>query len=1104
MSLGRGTSAAGGPDDAAAESKKRRQSSRIAAFLNLLWKPRPWAALVLIALSLVFMLGLFPRAAALSGSKENRVMDLQKAYTPVQFESVLTAWSKTDDRAVGLVKSENIIKLDFVFPLVYSLALALTFAALAGGRTRTRWATVFLIAPFVAAALDYAENVTHLWLLSGIETRAQVEAAVTAHVFSPALVFLASAFAYVKYRLLLISALSIVGVGAGWRLRPPVVRLWRSFAGPSGVGGAVDFGDVLKEEFDYIGRRRFYDQPPAQVKHSLVGLALSGGGIRSATTCLGMLQTMSRLKILPLVDYMCTVSGGGYIGSCLSSLLSLDFNAATISSGGTPQFRTAWSAFPFNPDAGGPGAAQIRHLRTHGSFLVTRKGILKRETLRSVGQLLSGTIYHLVLAALTLTSIALLYMTLLFRAAPDVHNLLRQVTEPVATIAQAYESTLESTVKPRYDGQSPVAMTSPGTPAYKIPVRYEYPSLWERIKAKASVIWAHLNLSAWPKTLATGAAVGVLVALGAFTYLQGYRRITLRLTPTAPTPKAGESAEEALSRRVLRRAGYGSLVVIIAALVTIIWLVKPAASVLVLLPVVMLASLRTMAWLLHIWLPRTEAWTRDMRSFWGAYQATADYTFWMVILLAAVPVLVYALREHDTATALTGLGSLVIARVLTFRKEVDAKKRPISAAVLRWALALAIGIGIVLVVVSICTIIVPDSANTDRIALTTALGFGATALLLVLLSTVGDSNRLSPHYFYRDRLAEAYLYTDRVRQGKTSLESLRDSLELLLRDLHYAQPAGQTPALTDAPLHLISAAINLAGSRDLTRKDRKSGYFVFSKFFCGSRHTGFRPTAEYSQGDVKLARAVTISGAAASSGIGSGTFFAQAFATVLFNLRLGFWMPNPAKASSTGQWLNDRWHFWPKWLWREVTMGTDERHSLVNLSDGGHTGDNVGIYPLLQRRCKLIIACDAECDASLTFGSFTEALRHAYVDLGIDVDIDLTMLRPDRETGLSRSHSAVGLIRYPAAAGLPRQVGYLVYLKNSLTGDEPEPVLNYKSSNPAFPHESTADQFFDDDQFESYRALGVHIAEHAFAQWVHGAPFERWRQAAEPVERATY
>jgi hypothetical protein len=422
--------------------------------------------------------------------------------------------------------------------------------------------------------------------------------------------------------------------------------------------------------------------------------------------------------------------------------------------------------------------------------------------------------------------------------------------------------------------------------------------------------------------------------------------------------------------------------------------------------------------------------------------------------------------------------------------------------VVRWLLALAIGVGLLLVVVTICTYVIPDAPSDDMWRTT------LWALLLVVgalaaLCLVGDANRLSPHYFYRDRLAEAYLYTDQLRPGKTSLECLRDSLELFLRDLH-CRHVPSDPARTLAPLHLVSVAINLAGSGDLTRKDRKSGYFLFSKFFCGSRHTGYRPTAEYASGEIKLARAITISGAAASSGIGAGTFFAQAFATVLFNLRLGYWMPNPIKTASSRPFPLSTWHFWPKWLWREMTMGTDERHSMVNLSDGGHTGDNVGIYPLLQRRCKLIIACDAECDPALTFGSFTEALRHAYIDLGIDVDIDLTMLRPDKETGMSRSHCAVGLIRYPEDQNKKRPIGYLVYLKNSLTGDEPEPVLNYKSHNPAFPHESTADQFFDDAQFESYRALGVHIAEHAFAQWVNATWFKEWLRRAKPVARYTY
>ena len=345
----------------------------------------------------------------------------------------------------------------------------------------------------------------------------------------------------------------------------------------------------------------------------------------------------------------------------------------------------------------------------------------------------------------------------------------------------------------------------------------------------------------------------------------------------------------------------------------------------------------------------------------------------------------------------------------------------------------------------------------------------------------------------RDRLAETYLLSE-LPDPHGRLSVYYDAMEMPLRCLHGDAPPGAKTFQNTAPYQLISAAINLAGSRDLTRKDRKSGYWLFSKLYCGSVHTGFRETAYYRGGETLLARAVAVSGAAASAAIGRFTFFAQAFATVLFNIRLGHWVENPRKERSKTR--QEKWVFWPIYLWREITMKTTETTRLVNLSDGGHTGDNIGIYPLFQRRCKVIIACDAECDPRVTFGSFTEALRQAYIDMGISVDIDLTMIRPDKVTGLSRSHCAVGRIKYPDRED---QESYLIYLKNSLTGDEPEPQLNYKTQAPDFPHESTSDLFFDDSQFESYRALGVHIGEDTFGTWVTTDLFDLVRRHHAPA-----
>ena len=68
-------------------------------------------------------------------------------------------------------------------------------------------------------------------------------------------------------------------------------------------------------------RRQRYGLPEAS-DENLFGLALSGGGIRSATFALGVLQAMAGRDLLKHVDYLSTVSGGGYIGSSLLWWLS--------------------------------------------------------------------------------------------------------------------------------------------------------------------------------------------------------------------------------------------------------------------------------------------------------------------------------------------------------------------------------------------------------------------------------------------------------------------------------------------------------------------------------------------------------------------------------------------------------------------------------------------------------------------------------------------------------------------------------------------------------------------------------------------------------------
>ena len=60
----------------------------------------------------------------------------------------------------------------------------------------------------------------------------------------------------------------------------------------------------------------------------LLGVALSGGGIRSATLSLGFFQGLARRGLVSSIDYLSTVSGGGYFGGFFGHLLQREASEA--------------------------------------------------------------------------------------------------------------------------------------------------------------------------------------------------------------------------------------------------------------------------------------------------------------------------------------------------------------------------------------------------------------------------------------------------------------------------------------------------------------------------------------------------------------------------------------------------------------------------------------------------------------------------------------------------------------------------------------------------------------------------------------------------------
>ncbi|HWM69783.1 MAG TPA: GMC oxidoreductase [Steroidobacteraceae bacterium] len=265
---------------------------------------------------------------------------------------------------------------------------------------------------------------------------------------------------------------------------------------------------------------------------------------------------------------------------------------------------------------------------------------------------------------------------------------------------------------------------------------------------------------------------------------------------------------------------------------------------------------------------------------------------------------------------------------------------------------------------------------------------------------------------------------------------------------------------------------------------------------------------------LRLSEWMAISGAAASPGFGRQTTLPLALLLGLFNVRLGYWWNTHIRAG-------DRPGHFPPSVWRRLKdiPGTLFRtqalilnewrgyfagpwQKLWYLTDGGHS-ENTGIYELIRRRVHLIIAVDAEQDEDYSFDDLGLLVRRARLDFGANIQwIDPTiehelggweavahaanlgdvspvlqeLVNPaslgNIEAIKHHGTSATALARIDYDDGAPSS--WLLVLKSCLSAPPPIPldVQCYARDNDAFPNQSTLDQFFNDDQWESYRLLG--------------------------------
>ena len=868
-------------------------------------------------------------------------------------------------------------------------------------------------------------------------------------------------------------------------------------ANPPVPDAVCGWQDALLEEYAAIFCDDWTDgAPPPRAKAWLqehraalcaqekTALCLSGGGIRSAAFCLGALQALAKKDLLGEFNYLSTVSGGGYIGAWL----------ATIMHGGGKGNGALNAA---NKALTEPTDPALRSLRNYTNFLIPQGGFGSSDTwsaivlwLRNV--LLNWLVFGPVLLAVAL--VPLFYRELLWSvsrcegaialAAGLLCLLVGTIMVGRSVPTHAYDGNRD----PRTHRFGVSARTVQGwivVPvlawAFLAPVwfsavsadRYSPAPFWSCVFAPVSVgafvvlvagygiaaltlnrrhwaafgwnagWWAlgallsafllHLGATLGQQLPATTLAVlGPLWVIGA-QVLQSTLYVGLRWT----------AAYAELDREWLARLNGEKLIPALTwSLVAAITLILPT--------LVFERWPTTYAAVIGVASGPVGAWLgRSAQSIGGGRATDAKGAAWWTGMVREAAITLATLLFAATLFLLFGrLGFLIVARLSTLLEPVAWLDRS-------WLIALVLIVVLVL------------------------LSFGCGARINI--------NRFSLHGVYRNRLARAFIGTARPPEQRKPDAYTRFDPGDNVRMQELYQGRQQRGIL----FPVVNVTLNLLEGAPSGWAERKAAPFTITPLRAGAACLGDREadgdapgryvrTAQYSGQEreagledkktgITLGTAMTISGAAVSPNMGYHSSPATAFLMTLFNVRLGAWLPNPAVGRS---WAQAKPSNALRPLFNEMLGRANDRRNDVYLSDGGHF-DNLGLYEMLRRRCCRIVAFDAGCDPDYHYVDLGRALRMASIDLHVTVEFIAPVIKEEDELNAS---GALASIRYHDGSK-----GVLLYLKPWRPKYLPADVLAYWADHEDFPHQSTAEQFFEESQFESYRALGEQIAAQAFA-----------------------
>jgi len=859
-------------------------------------------------------------------------------------------------------------------------------------------------------------------------------------------------------------------------------------------GSAALLRDALEAQRAHHADGGDHACPDPDPDLGLMGLAISGGGIRSATFNLGVLQVFAKRGLLRWFDYLSTVSGGGYVGSALSSTLLYE----TQVEGGGGDEAPLGKSFVHTMGKGEPQL--IKHLRSGRDYLAP--GGL-RDVVRIPAVLLRGIIINLLVVTPLVGLLAVL----------------TAVAPPFGVFFYSFESTGFSAEQL---GRGDVILENMAVffmPTLLVVLAF---GLWSvlfplvaRFRRRAT--WAVRNrfeLSFSTILLLIGGVFVInllpylyyVVFNGTFEDTPPWRigaAAIVAVLPVATSLRAAAARSSSFTRmfdklKLLAAGLLGPLILLSMYL---------GMSLLVLAPLTTPfgaddSALNVAAWVLPAELTQetstildlggTTPYSRWANQLWdrvssgGNAEREQFYQFLTAALQNSDAELTASLRDfkHEFGPALALRNTALGMRLFGDNRFLAPLRKDLDAETVRWDELLFTdrdsGPGSVLAMAR-----ASKALRKDIVLTHSAILLAIMACVILYVGLLVNINKTGLHRFYRDRLSRAYLYDPRDPEGRAgSADGLK------LSELDASRSGG--------PYHLLNATLNIPATEIADLQGRASDFFMMSPRWCGSSATGYHRTTDFEElwdRDTSLATALAVSGAAAAPRMGVDTSPSLALIMTLLNIRLDYWVPNPGELATRFR-PSDRVPG-PTYLLREISGRMTVRTPFVNLSDGGHI-ENLGLYALLQRRCKYIVVCDAEQDSDMILSSLGKVTAYARMDDGIWIDWGDTLerLKKDPETGFSEGHWAVGKIHYA------NKTGRIVYLKSSMCGKEWPDMMAYHAKNPDFPQQSTGDQFFDEEQFEAYRALGYLIAGELFdGKSYRVADIEQWFDRLEELAR---